>query len=1468
MADPIGIASGIAGLVTLAWQIVNLSHSYISDVKSADRSRRRFEQELLALTSILLQAEEVSQDAESLGLVAHRPAALSANVVSESHVQLLELRSELQKHSSKLIWPFREKEMRKHVDALQRISAIFTAFLTSNVLSHVIRDLSEDHSACITYFFCDFSSQKQQSTTAILRNILLQAAEQADSSMLAALNEKRQSVGRNFAVENLAQAFLSAALTQKDIFLVLDAPDELESPKEVVSLLQSFVKAGCKVCVTSRDIPEIRGPLSTDKQVNIKSASREDLATYIKARFAESDFCDALAAIDDIVDAVILKADGIFLLAKLFLDQLLELSTLRKIRKTVKSLPESVKEAFQTSLERIDAQPKDRRGLAHRLIRWITHSHRRLKANEIMHAFAVEEDEMGDDIDEENCPPLTMLLKVCVGLVAENPKDGTIGMVHTSAYEFFRSHYSTEYTSIQMDIAKTSLLYLSSREMMAGPCESLEELDNRLRKLPFLPYAARHWGRHIETANFEEQLSSLIMSLVDDEALRSSSFQILQYRHELKSRSVAEASFQLTPRNQQPLHIAAYWDLEKTALALLAHGDDPSAADSQKWTPLHWASSNSNMAVTKVLIDGGADLNARDSQGWTPLFWTAFNGDAGVLRQLLESGANHLVRDISGWTTLKYAISRRHFNIVQPLIEHYKSCLAQAKQDSENLNNELSFEQEREYVQASIEIAADVKRAGVPSLLSKPDMALEDYDKLWSLGHFDRTLNNIWRLADKAERVNGAASYLKHYSWQPSPSADNWKSRLLHVAIKAAQPLVLKLLIELGADVNFPVGCRTPLHTAAFRKDPQFAEILLQHGADTSLRNHLGHTALHSAVINGFYDTAAMLLEWNADPDAKTESKPSDRWDDWSDDEELPEEKGVQRTPLMLACGLKFSEEDAKDQSPASRMVELLLASHADVNLKDHGGKTCLFYAIRSRRLEIVKQMIDAGAQLQAKDRRGRNALHYAVRYSNLEVVKMVVDAGGDATIDKQGANAFHHFADRDRNELKTEEIEAMIDLLTEKYGPGAMSADWTAPPGQQMRTRPNETTYTSIEYVFTPLALALKAADWRTFALLEARGATFNTTYPLDHLLFLAVFELQPRVTRFLLDRGAWLSPETYSIGYIFDSDRLSESPDDLALILNELPRLKVDINAEDEYYKRTMLLSIVQRVDSEQITQSFLDAGADPFKTDTVGLDAFLHAVINGRSKTLHCLLQYADSHKRDGHWTAHLSPPASTDMSEDFERVCSALECHGSLNEVKGDLPLLHHFVQRNDLDKVQRLLAHGADTEIPDKRGWRPLHFAFDRASRDIDVARTLIEAGGADAHAATATWREGYTKPSGLYAGDRWTGRPLHLAAMHGSVAGVELLLAQQGVDVNASTGVEVDSNNSGHGPTALRIALDTGHFYARSGQELDDDRLRIAQMLIDRGAHVEGAADHLVDDDILRFEKYPVLWKTLRSKAT
>ncbi|KAF9639089.1 ankyrin repeat-containing protein [Lasiodiplodia theobromae] len=213
------------------------------------------------------------------------------------------------------------------------------------------------------------------------------------------------------------------------MFLVLDGLDELEKSEEVISLLQSFVQAGCKVCVMSRDTPDIRDSLSGAKHMEVR-ASREDMVTYAKARFQESDFCNVFEAHkhDGIIEEIVGKANGIFLLAKLFLDQLLDLDTIKQIRTALLLLPTNVMDAFQHSVARIEAQPAGQRELAYRLIGWITHSHRRLKADEIIHALALEEGV--DEIDEENRPPLARLLKVCVGLVNHDAEDGTIGMIH------------------------------------------------------------------------------------------------------------------------------------------------------------------------------------------------------------------------------------------------------------------------------------------------------------------------------------------------------------------------------------------------------------------------------------------------------------------------------------------------------------------------------------------------------------------------------------------------------------------------------------------------------------------------------------------------------------------------------------------------------------------------------------------------------------------------------------------------------------------------------------------------------------------------------------------------------------------------------------------------------------------------------------------------------------------------------
>lgn len=141
------------------------------------------------------------------------------------------------------------------------------------------------------------------------------------------------------------------------------------------------------------------------------------------------------------------------------------MTTVGQMRKALKTLPSTLADAFKSSLERIETQSVPRRTLARRLISWITHSERLLKSAEIMYALAYEDN--SDEMDEDDLTPVGLLLEICVGLVIVNVEDDTVRMVHTSAYEFFGAHESAV---THEGMAKTCLLYLSSRSMATGPC--------------------------------------------------------------------------------------------------------------------------------------------------------------------------------------------------------------------------------------------------------------------------------------------------------------------------------------------------------------------------------------------------------------------------------------------------------------------------------------------------------------------------------------------------------------------------------------------------------------------------------------------------------------------------------------------------------------------------------------------------------------------------------------------------------------------------------------------------------------------------------------------------------------------------------------------------------------------------------------------------------------------------------------
>jgi ankyrin repeat protein len=61
---------------------------------------------------------------------------------------------------------------------------------------------------------------------------------------------------------------------------------------------------------------------------------------------------------------------------------------------------------------------------------------------------------------------------------------------------------------------------------------------------------------------------------------------------------------------------------------------------------------------------------------------------------------------------------------------------------------------------------------------------------------------------------------------------------------------------------------------------------------------------------------------------------------------------------------------------------------------KDEQNRTCLHYAVRGGKLDLVKYLIQKGADVNAININHKNSLHFAARYGTLEVFKYLVNKG------------------------------------------------------------------------------------------------------------------------------------------------------------------------------------------------------------------------------------------------------------------------------------------------------------------------------------------------------------------------------------------------------------------------------------------------------------------------------------------
>lgn len=1097
---------------------------------------------------------------------------------------------------------------------------------------------------------------------------------------------------------------------------------------------------------------------------------------------------------------------------------LLGLTSIKQMRQALKSMPSNLTEAYESSLRRILEQSPSRANLAMRVIGWITHAERRLKVEELRHALAVEEHT--SEIDKENLTLVKVILQVCIGIASVDPADDTIGMIHITAYDYFR-HLKNRFSDIQLDMAKTSMLYLGFRPLCDGPCSSVERLRNRFRDMPFIGYAAEHWGNHARQV--EQELSRQILQVLNDSGTRASSFQALQY-YELRGPKLAAAAFESLPAGLQPLHVAAYWNLTLAAEWFLKNGTNSTTRDAQGWTALHWACSQNCEEMVKLLLEYRADIDARDHSGWTPLFWATIKGHEQIVSRLLQENANHLLTDTNCWTVLHWAASKGNTAVTQILLDHHSQFRARQKpikiriKDVEVEQAKLMSKSPAHVGKAPLEIAANRQDIHTFNAILE-DLAVkgsaQSFNELWAQRGFDEPHVSVpWRVLAKADLVDRKGLSRWDINDKLESSAA-WKSKLLHGAIRDGKTLIVQLLVELGADLRSADHGRTPLQQAAFLKDPEIAEILLSNGADISGTTRGGQTPLHFAVACGFERTAEVLLRGGVGVNVKNHDG---------------------ETPLMLAC-----ENPPKNEDPTLRSVPPI----------------------------IVKMLIDHGADVHATDEQGRNALHLAVesQLPDIRIIELLLRSGIDANLpDSQGYTPFHYFSMvcRKSKEQVDPYIKEIFDLLLAHSAPGAENLE---------RQHKNYNGDLEAE-VDTPLSLAIETGNWQAFHLLLAKGAILPTMgSPTDRLYNAAGYRaLQPKAVEILLAQGASATIKRYGttpMGHmalegLLHKDVSAASPfEDFKSILKMYMDAGLDINATNGENRSLLHVAVDHAKEPYEsaLVQYLIEMGADVYQPVCGAWDAFLLATVHGSLSALHVLLAHAAKAPNSKHWI-HLGKLEHSNEDEDIEIVCVSLARNSLIDskDLEGVVPI-QMAVNLGNISIVSKLLCHGANLHILDKYGWTVLHTAT--YNKNEAMVRLLLQA-GSDARATTQQWAYRMVRPSMLYQGEEWKGTALHLAAMFGQPTIVELLL-QYGADLHANTGSK--TRWPGHGPTALHIALDTGVFYG-TRDNLAPEMLKVAEMLVENGAEVEGVADHITLDDVLMFEGYEGLWEKLRKGIT
>jgi ankyrin repeat protein len=305
-------------------------------------------------------------------------------------------------------------------------------------------------------------------------------------------------------------------------------------------------------------------------------------------------------------------------------------------------------------------------------------------------------------------------------------------------------------------------------------------------------------------------------------------------------------------------------------------------------TPLHLACLNRHSDTARLLVQAGADLHARDRDGLSILHAACLGGITWLAQELITRGVE-INEQYSGYyekgSALHLATQQGHTEIIKLLLAN--------KADINGKNDDG---------ETPLHVAAREGQLAAAELLLKNKAGLEIKDKYGETALFKAVEWNSQSALAQFLILQGASIYAKSNSGSTllEEAAEAGLTEVAELIIKEDKEGLLiknkavllnalhracfhgriamvRLLINMGADVNGIINGESPLYTALYWEYQEIARVLIEAGADVNFKVphqdddnwYEGRSVLHESIENGFEELARLLIQKGADIRAK-----------------------------------------------------------------------------------------------------------------------------------------------------------------------------------------------------------------------------------------------------------------------------------------------------------------------------------------------------------------------------------------------------------------------------------------------------------------------------------------------------------------------------------------------------------------------------------------------------------------------